>query len=94
MFNVNANSNVQAKILKTFMDRIPILIGPYSAEASFLASILTGTFSQIAISYSATHSDFDEIDHKTENMLRTVSSGKFRIQVFQNVVPVFNYISC
>ena len=81
IFNVDQINDVRQKILTTFKEKVPFLIGPYSSETSYIGSILTGTFSQITISYGATYSDFDASDHNHENMLRTVPSDKFRIQV-------------
>ena len=49
--------NVQDNVLQTFLARIPFLIGPYSSETSYVASILTRSFRQIAVSYSAVSSD-------------------------------------
>ena len=62
--------NVQDNVLQTFLARIPFLIGPYSSETSYVASILTRNFRQIAVSYSAVTSDFD-----SRAMLRTVPSN-------------------
>lgn len=82
---------VRDAILTTFIDQVPFLIGPYSSETSYIGSILTGTFKQIAFSYSATYSDFDP---DQEYMVRTVPSDTFRIQAAVEVTKrlKWNYI--
>ncbi|XP_047144371.1 metabotropic glutamate receptor 3 isoform X1 [Hydra vulgaris] len=94
VFDVNDYTEVQSKVLATFMNKVPFLIGPYSGESSFLASILTSTFSQIAISYSASYSEFDILDHKEQKMFRTVPSSKFRIQIALDLIKKlkWNYV--
>ena len=66
------------------------MIGPYSAETSYEASILTGTFRQIAISYSAAFSDFD-----SKAMLRTIPSNFYRVQALLKLVErlEWNYVA-
>ena len=73
--------NVQDNVLQTFLARIPFLIGPYSSETSYVASILTRSFRQIAVSYSAVSSDFD-----SRAMLRTVPSNFYRVQALLDLV--------
>ncbi|XP_012562521.2 metabotropic glutamate receptor 3 isoform X1 [Hydra vulgaris] len=95
IYTVNQINDVRQKILTTFKEKVPFLIGPYSSETSYIGSILTGTFSQITISYGATYSDFDTNDHTHEYMLRTVPSDKFRIQVALDLVKnlKWNYLA-
>ena len=59
IYGSNDEDDVRDNVLQTFLARIPFLIGPYSSETSYVASILTRTFRQIAVSYSAVFSDFD-----------------------------------
>ena len=66
IYGSNDEDDVQDNILQTFLARIPFLIGPYSPETSYIASILTNTFRQIAVSYSAVFSDFDSRATSTE----------------------------
>ena len=72
---------VPESVLSTFLQKIPFLIGPYSSETSYVASILTKTFQQIAISYSAAYSDFD-----TTAMFRTIPSNAYRVQALLELV--------
>ena len=70
---------------------MPFLIGPYSSETSYIGSILTKTFGQLAVTYSATYSDFE----KTQGyMLRTVPTDKFRVDATIDVVKKldWNYV--
>ena len=81
---------VPDSVLKTFLGRIPFLIGPYSSETSYVASILTKTFRQVTISYSATYSGFD-----TTAMFRTISSNAYRVQALLDLVKrlEWNYLA-
>ncbi|XP_065646392.1 metabotropic glutamate receptor 3 isoform X3 [Hydra vulgaris] len=92
VFDVNDIPDLQQKILKTFLDRIPFLIGPYSAQSSFIASTLTSVFNTVAISYSSSCSFFD--NRKLETILRTVPSDKFRVQVALDLLQKlkWNYV--
>ncbi|XP_047134144.1 metabotropic glutamate receptor 3 isoform X1 [Hydra vulgaris] len=92
VFDVKNMMDLQEKILKTFMDRIPFLIGPYSAQSSFIASTLTSVFNTVAISYSSSCSFFD--NRKVETILRTVPSDKFRVQVALDLLQKlkWNYV--
>ena len=76
--------------MQTFLTEVPFLIGPYSAETSYEASILTGTFGQTAISYSAAFSDFD-----SKAILRTVPSNSYRVQALLKLVErlEWNYVT-
>ena len=76
--------------MQTFLTEVPFLIGPYSAETSYEASILTGTFGQTAISYSAAFSDFD-----SKAMLRTVPSNSYGVQALLKLVErlEWNYVA-
>ena len=79
IYGSDNEDDVLKNVLQTFLEKVPFLIGPYSAETSYEASILTGTFRQIAISYSAAFSDFD-----SKAMFRTVSSNFYRVQALLN----------
>ena len=70
IYGSNDEDDVRDNVLQTFLARIIFLIVPYSSETSYVASILTKTFRQIAVSYSAAFSDFD-----SRAMLRTVPSN-------------------
>ena len=84
-------SYVRRNILLTFVNQVHFLIGPYSSETSYISSILTRTFKQIAVSYSATYSDFDV---KQRYMVRSVPSDVFRIQAAITVIQKlkWNYV--
>ena len=90
IYGSNDEDDVQDNILQTFLARIPFLIGPYSPETSYIASILTNTFRQIAVSYSAVFSDFD-----SRAMSRTVPSNFYRVQALLDLVERFewNYLA-
>ena len=77
IYSSNNEDDVLDNVLQTFLARIPFLIGPYSRETSYEASILIGTFRQIAINYRAAFSYFD-----SKTMLRTVSSNFYGLQAF------------
>ena len=81
IYNSSNDSLVPERVLTTFLQKIPFLIGPYSSETSYVASILTKTFRQIAISYSAAYSDFD-----TTAMFRTIPSNVYRVQALLDLV--------
>ena len=81
IYGPNEREDVRPHVLKTFTSRVLFLIGPYSPETSYVASILTGTFGQIAISYSAAFSDFD-----SKAMLRTITSNFYRVQALLELV--------
>ena len=81
IYGSDNEDDVLNNVLETFLTRVPFLIGPYSVETSYEASILTGTFRQNAISYSAAFSDFD-----SKTMLRTVSSNFYRVQALLKLV--------
>ena len=57
------------------------MIGPYSSEASHVASILTRTFRQIVVSYSAVFSNFG-----SRAVLQTVPSNVYRVQALLDLV--------
>lgn len=91
IYDTENDDDVRKHILDTFIARVPFLIGPYSSETSYIGSILTSTFGQLAVSYSATYSDFE----KTQSyMVRTVPSDNFRVEAALNVVKKlkWNYI--
>ena len=90
IYGSNDDDDVQDNILQTFLARIPFLIGPYSSETSYIASILTNTFRQIAVSYSAVFSDFD-----SRGMSRTVPSNFYRVQALLDLVErlEWNYLA-
>ena len=90
IYGSNNEDDVLNNVLDTFMAKVPFLIGPYSAETSYEASILTGTFRQTAISYSAAFSDFD-----SKAMLRTVPSNFYRVQALLELVKrlEWNYVA-
>jgi len=92
IFDSFGDTMVSQNIKVTFMDQVPFLIGPYSSETSYIGSILTSTFKQIAFSYSATYSDFDA--HAQNYMARTVPSDKFRLQALLELIRTlkWNYI--
>ena len=95
IFDHKSDSELRGNVLSTFMKDVPFLIGPYSSESSYIASILTGTFRQVVISYSATYSDFDRSGIKYGYMFRTVPSDKFRLKVLFSLMQrlQWNYIS-
>ena len=90
IYGSDNEDDVLKNVLQTFLAKVPFLIGPYSAETSYEASILTGTFRQIAISYSAAFSDFD-----SKTMLRTVPSNFYRVQALLKLVEQleWNYLA-
>ena len=90
IYGSNDEDDVRNNVLQTFLARIPFLIGPYSSETSYVASILTRTFRQIAVSYSAVFSDFD-----SRAMLRTVPSNFYRVQALLDLVErlEWNYLA-
>ena len=90
IYGSDNEDDVLNNVLETFLTRVPFLIGPYSVETSYEASILTGTFRQNAISYSAAFSDFD-----SKTMLRTVSSNFYRVQALLKLVEQleWNYVA-
>ena len=90
IYGSNDEDDVRDNVLQTFLARIPFLIGPYSSETSYVASILTRTFRQIAVSYSAVFSDFD-----SRAMLRTVPSNFYRVQALLDLVErlEWNYLA-
>ena len=79
VYDTIEEEDLRKNILDTFKGRVPFIIGPYSAETSYMSNILTRTFQQIAISYSATYSDFDAYKLNDQQMLRTVPSDRFRV---------------
>ena len=90
IYGSNDEDDVRDNVLQTFLARIPFLIGPYSSETSYLASILTRTFRQNAVSYSAVFSDFD-----SRAMLRTVPSNFYRVQALLDLMErlEWNYLA-
>ena len=90
IYGLNNEDDVRNITLKTFLAKVPFLIGPYSSETSYIASILTRTFKQIAVSYSAVFSDFD-----SRAMLRTVPSNFYRVQALLDLVErlQWNYLA-
>ena len=90
IYGSNDEDDVRDNVLQTFLARIPFLIGPFSSETSYVASILTRTFRQIAVSYSAVFSDFD-----SSAMLRTVPSNFYRVQALLDLVErlEWNYLA-
>ena len=86
---------VQPLVLETFLMDIPFLIGPNSPEKSYITSILTSTLGQIAISYSATYSDFGLSDNFDNNILRTVPSDTYRVQAVLDLIHKlkWNYVA-
>ena len=90
IYGSNDEDDVRDNVLQTFLARIPFLIGPYSSETSYAASVLTRTFRQIAVSYSAVFSDFD-----SRAMLRTVPSNFYRVQALLDLVErlEWNYLA-
>ena len=90
IYGLNGEDDVRYNVLKSYLARIPFLIGPYSSETSYVASILTRTFRQIAVSYSAVFSDFD-----ARAMLRTVPSNFYRVQALLDLVKrlKWNYLA-
>ena len=90
IYGSNDEDDVRDNILQTLLARIPFLIGPYSSETLYVASILTRTFRQNAVSYSAVFSDFD-----SRAMLRTVSSNFYRVQALLDLVErlEWNYLA-
>ena len=90
IYGSNERDDVRPNVLKTFISRVLFLIGPYSPETSYVASILTRTFGQIAISYSAAFSDFD-----SKAMLRTIPSNFYRVQALLELVKrlEWNYLA-
>ena len=90
IYGSDNEDDVLNNVLETFLTRVPFLIGPYSVETSYEASILTGTFRQNAISYSAAFSDFD-----SKAMFRTVSSNFYRVQALLELVErlEWNYVA-
>ena len=90
IYGSDNEDDVLNNVLQTFLVKVPFLIGPYSAETSYEASILTGTFRQIAISYSAAFSDFD-----SKAMWRTVPSNFYRVQALLKLVErlEWNYVA-
>ena len=90
IYSSNNEDDVLDNVLQTFLARIPFFIGPYSPETSYISSILTGTFRQTAISYSAAFSDFD-----SKAMLRTVPSNFYRVQALLELVKQlqWNYLA-
>ena len=70
---------VRDSLLDAYLGGLQFLIGPYSSETSYFASILTDTFRIPAISYSATYSDFMHFGKVQSHMFRTVPSDDYRI---------------
>ena len=90
IYGLNDEDGVQDITLETFLAQVPFLIGPYSSETSYIASILTRTFQQVAVSYSAVFSDFD-----SRAMFRTVPSNFYRMQALLDLVErlQWNYLA-
>ena len=90
IYGSDNEDDVLKNVLRTFLAKVPFLIGPYSAKTSYEASILTERFRQIAISDSATFSDFD-----SKAMLRTVPSNFYRVQALLKLVErlEWNYVA-
>ena len=90
IYESNEREDVRTHVLKTFTSRVIFLIGPYSPETSYVASILTGAFRQIAISNSAAFSDFD-----SKAMLRTIPSNFYRVQALLELMKrlEWNYLA-
>ena len=81
IYGSSSEDSVRDDVLGTFLTKVPFLIGPYSSETSYIASILTKTFKQITVSYSAAYSDF-----VTKAMFRTVSSNVYRVRALFDLV--------
>ena len=90
IYGSSSEDSVRDVVLGTFLTKVPFLIGPYSSETSYIASILTKTFKQITVSYSAAYSDFD-----TKAMFRTVSSNVYRVRALLDLVKrlEWNYLA-
>ena len=90
IYGLNDEDDVRYNVLQTYLTEIPFLIGPYSSETSYVASLLTSTFRQTAVSYSAVFSDFD-----SRAMLRTVPSNFYRVQALLDLVErlKWNYLA-
>ena len=95
IYDTNSDKVVRMLVFDTFMSNTTFLIGPYSSETSYVTSILTGTLGQLAISYSATYSDFELSDIPQNNMLRTVPSDTYRVQATIDLIQKlkWNYIA-
>ena len=90
LYGSSSEDSVRDYVLGTFLTKVPFLIGPYSSETSYVASILTKTFKQITVSYSAFYSDFD-----IKAMFRTVSSNFYRVRALLDLVKrlEWNYLA-
>ena len=92
--DVSSTNSLREGILKTFLDRIPFIIGPYSSQSTYIAGILTSTFDQPTFSYGARFSEFSSVIGR-EKILRTVPSNSFQIQAVLDLVKEleWNYVS-
>jgi len=71
---------VRKEILDAYLREVQFLIGPYSSETSYSASILTDTFQITSVSYGAMYSDFGHFGKvQPSHMFRTVPSDDYRI---------------
>ena len=86
---------VRQKLLDAYMRSHQFLIGPYSSETSYFASILTDTFRLPSISYSATYSDFGRYGTMQRFMFRTVPSDDYRVLAALDFIhqSKWNYVS-
>ena len=86
---------VRKKLLLAYIDAMQFLIGPYSSETSYFASILTDTFRMPSVSYSATYSDFGRYGSMQRYMFRTVPSDDYRVLAALDFIhqSKWNYVS-
>lgn len=86
---------VRRKLLLAYLHTLQFLIGPYSSETSYFASILTDTFKLPSISYSATYSDFGRYGSRQKFMFRTVPSDDYRVLAALEFIrqSKWNYVS-
>ena len=73
IYGSSNEDSVCYNVLDTFLTKVMFVIGPYSSETSYVASILTRTFKQIITIYSTFYSDFD-------TTFRTVSSNACHVR--------------
>ncbi|XP_057310887.1 metabotropic glutamate receptor 3-like [Hydractinia symbiolongicarpus] len=79
IIDANNRDEVNRGFLKAFLDSGAFVIGPFSSETSYTATVLTSTFKILSISYGATYSEFANHGMSKGNMLRTVPSDSYRI---------------
>ncbi|XP_012555362.1 metabotropic glutamate receptor 3 [Hydra vulgaris] len=93
IYDVSSTNTLRNRILSTFLEKIPFIIGPYSSQSTFIAGILTTTFEQPTFSYSARYTDFPLVGN--EKILRTVPSNSFQIQAVLDLIKKlkWNYLS-